>query len=148
MCAFADQANVRNYYMQFEEQQTQDMIDSKIREFEMRSREALQQQMSTFSGPQRPMLPPAMPPPGAPPPGTMPPPGMPMPPRAGFPPRPGMPPPFMGPPGGPGGMPLPPRGTVAIAVLVVCRPRRLQSCLKLVRTPARDAPPCWFVPVS
>ena len=36
------QANVRNYFMQFEEAQTQSLIDSKIMEFEMKSRQGLQ----------------------------------------------------------------------------------------------------------
>ena len=36
------QANVRNYFMQFEESQTQSLIDSKIMEFEMKSRQGLQ----------------------------------------------------------------------------------------------------------
>ena len=40
------QANVRNYYMQFEETQTQDEIDSKIKEFEERSRGAFAAQVS------------------------------------------------------------------------------------------------------
>jgi hypothetical protein len=39
------QANVRNYYMQFEEAQTQDLIDSKILAFEARSRDAFQAQV-------------------------------------------------------------------------------------------------------
>lgn len=39
------QANVRNYYMQFEENQTQSMIDDKIMEFEARSRNAFQAQV-------------------------------------------------------------------------------------------------------
>lgn len=39
------QANVRNYYMQFEETQTQDEIDSKIKEFEERSRGAFAAQV-------------------------------------------------------------------------------------------------------
>ncbi len=38
------QANVRNYYMQFEESATQSAIDSKIMEFEARSRNAFQAQ--------------------------------------------------------------------------------------------------------
>lgn len=42
----AVQANVRNYYMQFEETQTQDEIDSKIKEFEERSRGAFAAQVS------------------------------------------------------------------------------------------------------
>ena len=40
------QANVRNYYMQFEETQTQDEIDIKIKEFEERSRGAFAAQVS------------------------------------------------------------------------------------------------------
>ena len=40
--ASALQANVRNYFMQFEEAQTQSLIDSKIMEFEMKSRQGLQ----------------------------------------------------------------------------------------------------------
>lgn len=39
------QANVRNYYMQFEETQTQDEIDIKIKEFEERSRGAFAAQV-------------------------------------------------------------------------------------------------------
>ena len=39
------QANVRNYYMQFEETQTQDEIDIKIREFEERSKGAFAAQV-------------------------------------------------------------------------------------------------------
>ena len=39
------QANVRNYYMQFEESQTQSLIDSKILEFEARTRGAFQAQV-------------------------------------------------------------------------------------------------------
>ena len=42
MSASALQANVRNYFMQFEEAQTQSLIDSKIMEFEMKSRQGLQ----------------------------------------------------------------------------------------------------------
>lgn len=42
MGAPAVQANVRNYFMQFEEAQTQSLIDSKIMEFEMKSRQGLQ----------------------------------------------------------------------------------------------------------
>lgn len=42
MGASALQANVRNYFMQFEEAQTQSLIDSKIMEFEMKSRQGLQ----------------------------------------------------------------------------------------------------------
>ena len=42
MGAPALQANVRNYFMQFEEAQTQSLIDSKIMEFEMKSRQGLQ----------------------------------------------------------------------------------------------------------
>ena len=36
---------MRNYYMQFEENQTQSMIDTKIMEFEARSRNAFQAQV-------------------------------------------------------------------------------------------------------
>lgn len=39
------QANVRNYYMQFEESQTQSLIDSKIMEFEAKTRNAFQAQV-------------------------------------------------------------------------------------------------------
>ncbi len=44
------QANVRNYYMQFEETQTQDEIDSKIKEFEERSKGAFAAQVWTLAG--------------------------------------------------------------------------------------------------
>lgn len=42
---YKHKANVRNYYMQFEEAQTQNLIDSKIMEYETRSREAFQAQV-------------------------------------------------------------------------------------------------------
>ena len=42
---YKHKANVRNYYMQFEEAQTQDLIDNKILEFKSRSREAFQAQV-------------------------------------------------------------------------------------------------------
>ena len=42
---YKHKANVRNYYMQFEEAQTQNLIDSKIMEYESRSREAFQAQV-------------------------------------------------------------------------------------------------------
>lgn len=97
---YKHKANVRNYFMQFEEAQTQSLIDSKIMEFEMKSRQGLQGPpgMAPIMMP-RPMGPGQMPPPGLgmPPPGMgMPPPGMPMP---GMPPRPGMPQ-MQPPPGG------------------------------------------------
>lgn len=44
-CLCTVQANVRNYYMQFEESQTQSLIDSKIMEFEARTRNAFQAQV-------------------------------------------------------------------------------------------------------
>ncbi|KAL3158500.1 hypothetical protein ABBQ38_010732 [Trebouxia sp. C0009 RCD-2024] len=88
---YKHKANVRNYFMQFEEAQTQSLIDSKIMEFEMKSRQGLQ-------GPPG-MVPMMMRPPGMMPPGAMPPPGLGMPPPGmgmpqpmhlpGMPPRPG-----------------------------------------------------------
>ncbi|KAL0051767.1 hypothetical protein WJX82_001680 [Trebouxia sp. C0006] len=77
---YKHKANVRNYFMQFEESQTQSLIDSKIMEFEMKSRQGLQ-------GPAG--MPPMLMPPGMMPPGGMPPPGM------GMPHHMGMPPPMM-----------------------------------------------------
>eukprot|EP00884_Botryococcus_braunii_P018499 jgi/Botrbrau1/5332/Bobra.0346s0006.1 len=43
---YKHKANVRNYYMQFEEAQTQSLIDNKIMEFEAKSREAFQAQVA------------------------------------------------------------------------------------------------------
>lgn len=134
---YKHKANVRNYYMQFEAADTQNMLDNKLKEYEARSRMEFQQfapygprPMMPPGGMMRPGMPPGMPGmpggmPGMPPRpmmgpgGPMPPhhmmgPGGPMPPPGMM--RPGMmPPPGMhmhpgmmgGPPGGPGGMPPP-----------------------------------------
>ncbi|CAK0785943.1 hypothetical protein CVIRNUC_009156 [Coccomyxa viridis] len=106
---YKHKANVRNYYMQFEETQTQDEIDIKIREFEERSKGAFAAQQAAFqaqlaaanAGGRPPMGMPGQPMP-LPPRPMAPPPGMARPPMAGPPPgyRPGMPPPGMPPPGG------------------------------------------------
>lgn len=115
---YKHKANVRNYYMQFEESQTQSLIDSKIMEFAQHARPptmpgmppAMPLGVGMGGGPPQGMQgmpPPGMggPPPGmgGPPPGFRPPPGMAPPP--GW--RPGMMPPGMhghGPP--PGMMPM------------------------------------------
>lgn len=59
---YKHKANVRNYYMQFEESQTPSTMDARVKEFDARSREAFQAAvaanfMSGFDGP-RPMGPP------------------------------------------------------------------------------------------
>ncbi|EIE18536.1 zf-U1-domain-containing protein [Coccomyxa subellipsoidea C-169] len=86
---YKHKANVRNYYMQFEESQTQSLIDSKIMEFEAKTRNAFQAQVAASFQAQM-MGRGAGPMPGAP--------GMP--PRPMGPPMMGMPPgrPPMGPP--------------------------------------------------
>lgn len=85
------QANVRSYYQQFEEQQTQSLIDQRIKEH-LGQAAAFQQVGVAFNHlmVQRPNLPPVMPPPRFPIPGTQPMmPGV----------RPLMPRPIPGPPG-------------------------------------------------
>eukprot|EP01024_Parvocaulis_polyphysoides_P061917 TRINITY_DN6935_c0_g1_i1.p2 TRINITY_DN6935_c0_g1~~TRINITY_DN6935_c0_g1_i1.p2 ORF type:complete len:143 (-),score=14.63 TRINITY_DN6935_c0_g1_i1:127-555(-) len=78
---YKHKANVRNYYMQFEEIQSQVALDTRMRDFEMRKQVAFQQhvaqQMAQAGGvrpPVQPLAPPPgwnprMPPPGFPPPG-------------------------------------------------------------------------------
>jgi U1 small nuclear ribonucleoprotein C len=106
---FKHKANVRNYYMQFEEAQTQSLIDDKIMQFVQHARPAMPLSGLGMPPPGMARPPPGMPPPGMPqygmPPQNRPPPGMPppgygMPPQHGMPPqfRPGMPPPGMPPP--------------------------------------------------
>eukprot|EP01026_Neomeris_dumetosa_P064223 TRINITY_DN6108_c2_g1_i2.p3 TRINITY_DN6108_c2_g1~~TRINITY_DN6108_c2_g1_i2.p3 ORF type:complete len:137 (-),score=23.30 TRINITY_DN6108_c2_g1_i2:145-555(-) len=77
---YKHKANVRNYYMQFEEIQSQVAIESRMREFEMRKQVAFQQHVAQqmaaggMRPPVQPLAPPPnwnprMPPPGFPPPG-------------------------------------------------------------------------------